>query len=695
MENTKKQNILGTESIGRLLFKFSVPGIVSMVVNALYNIVDQIFIGQGVGYLGNGATNVIFPLSTFAMAFSLMVGDGTASFMSLMLGKKEDEKAAKGTVAGLVFTVVSGIVIMLLYLIFLEPLCRLFGATDEILPYALEYGGIITIGLPFCAICSGYASIIRADGNPKYNMIGLLAGCVINLIGDPLFIFVFHWGVKGAAWATILGQIVNAVINICYIPRMKSVKIHKSDFKGSFSVIPQILKLGISSFISQMVLVILIAVQNNYLTIYGAQSKYGANIPISALGVTMKVFNILMVIVLGLASGAQPIWGYNYGARLYKRVQKTFHIAIIISFCIMTFAFLIFQIFPMAVISIFGAENALYNDFAVKTFRIFLLLVFISGFQLVAGIFFQSVGRPFQASLISLSKQILFSIPAIMILCPILGVEGVLWSGPIADFLSFVLTIILLATSWKKIFNKNDALDSDSNSASAKAQEKTQEKAPVEIKNNLSRERYFINGKPLIITIGRTYGAGGRKIGALVAQKLNIPYYDRDIIKEAAAESGLDAMFLAFADEKPLSTNAIPTMAPSVLSYVQGSSELAAVQKAAEEAQSAVIQKVSQNGSCVIIGRRADKILKDKMIFRVFISSPLKKRIESVMQSENLSEADANKKIESIDSKRKAYYNTSNPGMWGKEDNYDLCINSAKLGIEKSAELIIKAIEKI
>ncbi len=689
MESTKKQNILGTETIGKLLFKFSVPGIVSMVVNALYNIVDQIFIGQGVGYLGNGATNVIFPLTTFAMAFSLMVGDGTASFMSLMLGKKEDEKAARGTLAGLVFTVISGILIMILYLIFLEPLCRLFGATDEILPYALEYGGIITIGLPFCAICSGYASIIRADGSPKYNMIGLLTGCVINLIGDPLFIFVFHWGVKGAALATILGQITNALINICYISRMKSVKIRKSDFKGSFSEIPQILKLGVSSFISQMVLVILIAVQNNYLTVYGAQSKYGANIPISALGVTMKVFNILMVIVLGLASGAQPIWGYNYGARLYKRVQKTFNRVIIIAFCVMTFAFLIFQIFPMTVISIFGTEDSLYNEFAVQTLRIFLLLVPVSGFQLASGIFFQSVGRPFQASIISLSKQILFSIPAIMILCPIMGVEGVLWSGPVADFLAFILTIILLLVSWKKIFNKNDALDSDS-AKSAKVEEKTS----LETKRISSREHYFINGKPLIITIGRTYGAGGREIGSLLAQKLNIPYYDTDIIKEAAAESGLDAMFLAFADEKQIS-NAITAMAPSINSYAQGSNELVAVQKAAEEAQSAVIQKVSQNGSCVIVGRRADKVLKDKMIFRVFISSPLKKRIEHIMQSENLSESEAKKKIETIDSKRKAYYNASNPGMWGKEENYDLCINSAKLGIEKSADVIIKAIEKI
>lgn len=688
-ENVKKQNILGTEKIGKLLLKFSVPGIISMVINALYNIVDQIFIGQGVGYLGNGATNVIFPLTTFAMAFSLMVGDGTASFMSLMLGKKEDRKAARGTLAGLIFTVVSGIVIAVLFLIFLKPLCRVFGATDDIMPYALEYGGIIAIGLPFFAICSGYASIIRADGSPKYNMVGLLTGCVINLIGDPLFIFVFHWGVKGAALATILGQIANAVINLCYIARMKSVKIRKSDFKGSFSEVPQILKLGISSFISQMVLVVVMAVQNNYLRIYGAESEYGANVPISALGVTMKVFNILMVIVIGLASGAQPIWGYNYGARQYKRVQKTFKRVIIIGACVMTFAFVVFQFFPMSVVSIFGTEDEIYNKFAVKTLRIFLLLVPVSGFQLAAGIFFQSVGRPFQASLISLSKQILFSIPAIMILCPLVGVEGVLWSGPVSDLLAFVLTVALLAFSWKSIFK--DGIVSAENDSDADISENISE-PETNLSSKKSRERYFINGKPLILTIGRSYGAGGREIGRLVAEKLQIPYYDMGIIKEAAAESGLDAMFLAFADEKNLN-NAVTSGVPSVRSEASGSTKLTEVQKAAEEAQNAVIQKVSDNGSCVIVGRRADKVLEGKLIFRVFVSASLEKRAESVMKSENLSEAAAIEKIEKIDSQRRAYYNLSSPGMWGKEENYDLCINSGFFSPEESAGLIIKAVK--
>ncbi len=686
MENTKKiassnkENILGTEKVGKLLMKFSVPGIIALVVNALYNIVDQIFIGQGVGYLGNGATNVIFPLTTFAMAFSLMIGDGTASFISLMLGKKEEHKAAKGAAAGMIFAVVAGCILAVLYSIFLPSLCRLFGATDAILPYALQYGGISALGLPFLAICSGYASIIRADGSPKYNMIGLLAGCLINLVGDPIFIFVFHWGVAGAAWATILGQIANAAINLAYIPRMKSVKVTRKEVKGSFPIVPQILKLGISSFISQMVLVIVMAVQNNFLKIYGAESEYGADIPISALGVTMKVFSILMVICIGLASGAQPIWGYNYGARLYKRVKETFNRVIVIATIVMIFAFLLFQFFPMSIVRIFGAADESYNKFAIQTLKVFLLLVPISGFQLSAGIFFQSVGRPILASLISLSKQIIFMIPALFILCPKVGVEGVLWAGPVADGLSFLLTVCMLTLSWKRIFKDEDDL-------SDRAAEKDSAESP-KIDSD-SRLRYFINHRPTVITIGRSYGAGGREIGKKLADLYKVPYYDSEIIKEAAAESGLNAMFLASVDEEDL-----PASVPPV-SMVVGTnqSDLKAIRRAAEEAEGAVIEKIAANGSCVIVGRRADQILKGKTpVFSVFVDCDENARAKKIAKNEGLSEKEALKKLRDIDKKRSSYYNFTTKGSWGRSSNYDLTIDTGKNGIEGAVKIIQAAL---
>lgn len=451
----EKENILGTEKIGKLLAKFAIPGIISMVVNSLYNIVDQIFIGQGVGYLGNGATTVIFPMITFAMAFSLLFGDGSATFLSLKLGEKKEDEAARGTGAGIIGFVGIGIIITILYLIFLEPLCKLFGASEAILPYAKDYGRIITYGLPFCAVCAGGASIIRADGNPKFNMIGLFAGTIINVVLDPIFIFVFHWGVKGAAFATILGQFANAVLNIYYFSKkMRNVSLNRFVFRKSISYIPRVSKLGISSFITQMALVVAMATRNNVLVTYGAKSKYGSDIPVTTLGITMKTFTIIMSIVIGLSAGAQPIFGYNYGSGKYDRVKKTFKLVAVLSTIICTLAFFLAQFKPMAIISIFGSESDLYNEFAIKCMKIYLMLIPTVGIQIMSGIFFQALGYPVQASILSLSKQIIFQLPVTILLPVFMGVEGVLWAGPVSDVLAFTTMIVMFLIYWKKIFSK-------------------------------------------------------------------------------------------------------------------------------------------------------------------------------------------------------------------------------------------------
>lgn len=451
----EKENILGREKIGKLLAKFAIPGIISMVVNSLYNIVDQIFIGQGVGYLGNGATTVIFPMITFAMAFSLLFGDGSATFLSLKLGEKKEDEAAHGTGAGIIGFVGIGIIITILYLIFLEPLCKLFGASEAILPYAKDYGRIITYGLPFCAVCAGGASIIRADGNPKFNMIGLFAGTIINVVLDPIFIFVFHWGVKGAAFATILGQFANAVLNIYYFSKkMRNVSLNRFVFRKSISYIPRVSKLGISSFITQMALVVAMATRNNVLVTYGAKSKYGSDIPVTTLGITMKTFTIIMSIVLGLSAGAQPIFGYNYGSGKYDRVKKTFKLVAVLSTIICTVAFFLAQFKPLAIISIFGSESDLYNEFAMKCMRIYLMLIPTVGIQIMSGIFFQALGYPVQASILSLSKQIIFQLPVTILLPVFMGVEGVLWAGPVSDVLAFTTMIVMFLIYWKKIFSK-------------------------------------------------------------------------------------------------------------------------------------------------------------------------------------------------------------------------------------------------
>jgi putative MATE family efflux protein len=672
-----QKNILGTEKIGKLLAKFAIPGIVSMVVNSLYNIVDQIFIGQGVGYLGNGATNVIFPMTIMSMAFALLLGDGAASYLSLMLGKRKEKEAAKGAAAGIVCIVGIGILLAAIYLIFMEPLCRLFGATESILPYALDYGRIIAIGLPFGSICCGFASIIRADGDPKFNMIGLLTGCVLNVIFDPVFIFLFHWGVKGAALATIMGQIANACLNLYYINRkMKSVTLNREVFQSCLGTMPEIAKLGVSSFISQLAVVFVIAVQNNVLVKYGAMSKYGADIPMTALGVTMKVFNILLSVIMGLSGGSQPILGYNYGSRQYDRVKKTFRYVVTISTVVLCIAFLIFQTMPMTIISIFGSDSDVYNEFAIKCLKIFLLMLPIGALQMTSGVFFQALGYPVQSSIVSLAKQIVFQIPAMLILSSIMGVEGALWAGPVGDSLSFLCTLILLLVYWKKIFAEQPTV-----------QEIKEKDADMEVLPKIRTNE----DKPLIITISRSYGAGGRAVGKTLASRLGISYYDTEVLTEAAHKSGIDKEYLEFADEK---TASHLMMYSAVASAGIQSQELETLRKVAEQAQHEVIESIASQGSCVIVGRRADQILKnDHNLLRVFITMPLEERIQLVSGRDGLSQKEARRKIQRVDKERADYYNSVSDTGWGTPENYDICMDLGNIGTENAVNILLQMVQ--
>ena len=450
-------NPLGTERIGRLMVRYAIPSIISIVVNSLYNMVDQIFIGQGVGYLGNAATNIIMPVSSILLALGFMIGDGTASYMSLSLGKGDGKDAAYGVGNAITLTVGVSVALLILFEIFLEPLCHLFGATEGNLPYALEYGSIILLGFPFAMVDGAFGSIIRADGRPKVSMIGLLIGCVANMILDPIFIFVCHWGVRGAAWATIIGQVLNAVYFVACMLRFKTIQVKKQHLVPKWNVIKRILTLGTSSFISQAAAVFVIAVMNNSLARYGAMSKYGADIPQAALGITMKVSQLITGIALGIASGVQPIFGFNYGSGQYDRVKKTYKLALTSCTLILVVAFFIFQLCPEYIINLFGQESELYMEFAVKCFRVYLLACFMIGAGAVTGIFFQAIGRPAPATLLSLSRQIIFLIPAMLFFGYLRGVEGILWAGPVGDGLSGVISLITLGVSWKKIFSKEVA----------------------------------------------------------------------------------------------------------------------------------------------------------------------------------------------------------------------------------------------
>lgn len=438
------QSPFATEPIGRLIVKFAVPSVIALLVNSLYNIVDQIFIGWGVGYLGNGATNIVFPITIIALALSMMIGNGGAAYLSLKMGEGEVETAKKGVGNAVTLVTIVSILLAVIFLVWIDPILTLFGATDVLRPFALEYGFIIGAGLPFMMISAAINSMIRADGSPKYAMLSMVIGAIINVILDPVFIFVFQMGVKGAAIATIIGQVASFVVSVLYMPHFKSVQLHKSSFAPCAKVSVNIVIFGLSSFITQFAITIVMALTNNLLAKYGAQSVYGAEIPLTATGIVMKVNQIMIAILLGIATGTQPIIGYNYGAKSYHRVKKALEISLIASEIVSVAAFLIFQFAPMSVVSLFGSEEGLYNEFAVKAFRIFLMLCPLTGFQTIAAVYLQAVGKPVKSAILSLARQIIFFVPTVLILPIFLGVEGVLWTGPVADGLAFLLSLAFL-----------------------------------------------------------------------------------------------------------------------------------------------------------------------------------------------------------------------------------------------------------
>ncbi len=443
-----EKNPLSSAPVGRLMMKYAIPSVVALVVNALYNIVDQIFIGWGVGTLGNSATNVIFPLNMVVMALALLLGDGGAAYLSLQTGMGNKKKAEEGVNNTFSWLIIVGILFTVISLIFLKPLAALFGATPDNLSYALEYGSIVVLGFPFVIVGSGMCSLIRADGTPQLTMIGMIAGCVSNVILDAWFVLGLGWGMAGAAIATVIGQVINFAISMWYVPRFKTVKISLKAMKPSFAMLRKMAGLGVSSFVSQIAIAIVMTVINYYLVHCGMESEYGPDIPLAAFGIVMKFNTILTSVVTGIGTGAQPIAGYNYGRGDYKRVKKTLSVAIRSATLVAVIFFICFQVFPGPLTAMFGDQGELYTRFSIMSFRIFTLLCFLNGFQVVAAIFFQSIGKPIISGAISLSRQIVFLIPATMILCHFRGIDGVLWAGPVADGLAFILAFVLIL--WEK-----------------------------------------------------------------------------------------------------------------------------------------------------------------------------------------------------------------------------------------------------
>ena len=651
-----KELDLGKEKISKLLLAFAVPCVISMLINSIYNIVDQIFIGKGVGTLGNAATNVIFPLVIIFNAIAGLIGNGAAANLSLKLGENDKKSAAKSIGQAVSLSMVISVVVSVIAYIFLPQLVYLFGCTESVYQYAIDYGRIIIIGAPFMLIYSSLSNIIRADGSPKYSMVMLVIGAIINIILDPIFIFTFNMGVKGGAIATVIGQVISFIIAVAYLGKVKSVKLTKEDFKLDKNTF-RILSLGLSSFITQATILVLFIFMNNIMTKLGASTKFGADIPLSVYGVISKINSLYISTVLGISIGAQPIIGFNYGAGNEIRVKETIKKVLIINFIVGIIFNIIFVLFPRQLAGIFisntDASYELFMEFATLMCRSFLLVIALNALEMTTSIVIQSLGNVVKSTAVTFIRQIILLIPIALILAFAFGkgIYGVLYAGCIADILCFIITIFILKPEYKKLGVKETNIG-----------EKDEE----------PQMKY--NGKHIVITISREYGSGGRFVGKLVAQKLGVPFYDKEIISLSAKQSGLSEMYIEKIDQRKKSA-----------SYVNNNDDRLFI------AEQKVIEELAKKSSCVVVGRCADYILRNNNnTLKVFLYSDTESKKDRAVKYYDLKEEDALKEINKINKDRSKHYKFYTGREWRDFKNYDLLLNVDKYVVEKTAENILK-----
>ena len=657
MENNKS---LGSEKISKLLRKFAVPCIISLLVSAFYNIVDQIFIGNSkLGFLGNAATSIVFPITIISFAFAWCFGDGAVALMSIRQGQKDDKSIAKIIGNALTINVITSLIFIVVCFICMDPLLHLFGASEASFPLAKSYFQIILCASTAAMMTGVLSGIIRADGSPTFSMIITVAGAIINLILDPIFIFGLDWGIEGAAIATVIAQIISFLLGLYYIFfRSRTFKLKFQHFKPEFRTIWQFTKLGISTFITQISIVATALVSNMMLAKWGAESIYGADIPIAVMGIAMKVFSVVINIVVGLLVGAQPILGFNYGAAKYVRVKETFRIAMTGTIVVGVIATIIFEFFPDLAINIFGVQNELYMEFARKLFRIFLMLIVFTLSTKAISIFFQAVGEPKKATVASLTRDILCFIPLCLILPNFFGIDGVLYAAPLADIVGIVIASSLAIKFYRNLGKSDSILTTEIGTI--------QKSHPG-----------------VIITIAREHGSAGKEIGKLVANQLKIPYYYKELMAVTAQESGLSENYinnLNSRNEEGIMRDLYLSSAPA---------------EYAIKAQRQAIQEIAKHGSCVIVGRAADYVLRNnKKVLRVFISAPKDYRIKKLKEMYGDKPAEAKKSIKRSDANRASYYNAISGLEWGKRENYDLCLDSS-IGNEETAKIIAEYAKNI
>ena len=652
---------LGKENINKLLISFAIPCVISMLINSVYNIVDQIFIGKGVGTLGNAATNVIFPLVIIFNAVAGLIGNGAAANLSLKLGEGKKEEGGKIVGSAVTVSIIFSIILSVIAYFSLPKLVYMFGCTKNVYQYAVDYGKIIILGAPFMIIYSALSQLIRADGSPKYSMILLVVGAILNIILDPIFIFTFNMGVKGGAIATVIGQIVSFVMAIFYLKKVKSVKLEKESFKVDKSI-TRTLGLGLSSFITQSTVLALFVFMNNMMTKYGALTKYGADIPLSVYGVISKINSLYISTILGISIGAQPIIGFNYGAGNYERVKEILRKVLTINLVVGLIFNIIFYLFPKEIVSIFITNSdpnyKLFLEFAVVICHSFLLVMGLNFLEMTTSITVQSLGNVKKATMVSFIRQIILFIPIACFMAIYLhkGIYGVLNAGPIADTITFFIALVIFYSEYRKLSIK----------------EKTTNLEDIKVNNTYK-------GKKIVITISREYGSGGHYVGELLAKRMGLNFYDKNLINLISKKSGLSKEYVEANNQKLAS-----------FKYIDNNDDRIFI------AEEKVIKDLAKKESCVIVGRCADYILKDnKDTIKVFLYSSSQDKVKRAVKYYNLEEDKALKEINKINSERAKHYKYYTNRDWYDFANYDIALNVDYLGVEKTAELLEQVIREV
>ena len=443
------ENPLGSEPVSSLLRRFAIPSVIAMLVSALYNMVDQLFIGHSIGVLGNAATNVAFPLSMVCTSIGLLCGIGGAANFNLCMGRREPEHAKSYVGSAISMLAILGVILCVAVQLFLRPMMLLFGATPDVIDYACTYTRITSIGFPFLIVTIGGSNLIRADGSPKFSMLCNLVGAIVNTILDPLFIFVFHMGMAGAALATITGQILSFALVVLYLRGFKTLPLSLSDLKPNMACWARIAALGATPAFKQVARMVVQIIMNNTLTHYGSNSVYGSDIPLACAGIISKVNMLFFSFVIGISQGLQPIVSFNFGAQKYDRVKDAYKKAVFAATAISIVAFLCFQLFPRQIIGIFGSGSEEYLHFAERYFRIFLFFTFLNGIQPVSSNFFTSIGAPKKGIFLSLTRQIIFLLPLLLIFPYLFGIDGVMYTAPIADLAAASVSIVMVVREFK------------------------------------------------------------------------------------------------------------------------------------------------------------------------------------------------------------------------------------------------------